>query len=236
MITLIIGRKEPTKELNVVAKSPLVKGGSTTFTFGQPGSVPQTVSREHCQIDVDEKTGEMRVTNLKNDVNPLYVNGLQVNVKDLRPTDLLELGPNRYVVPLHDVLSKLPTPVSVGHLKAIYNNYHDTQLKYKINRERLNAASTITGIFTMSAMAVSFIPNVPKVVRLVLYGVALLLAISFCILRLAASKGPKYLDDLTMQYQKDYVCPECGCYLGSKTYDMLMQHGKCPNCRKLFKE
>ena len=44
---IIIGRDAKTSQLNVII-------GQQTLRLGAPGSVPQTVSRQHCRITVTE--------------------------------------------------------------------------------------------------------------------------------------------------------------------------------------
>ena len=54
---IIIGRDAKTSQLNVII-------GQQTLRLGAPGSVPQTVSRQHCRITVTEG-GTYLVENLK---------------------------------------------------------------------------------------------------------------------------------------------------------------------------
>lgn len=62
---IIIGRDAKTSQLNVII-------GQQTLRLGAPGSVPQTVSRQHCRITVTEG-GTYVVENLKA-ANITYIN------------------------------------------------------------------------------------------------------------------------------------------------------------------
>ena len=86
---IIIGRDAKTSQLNVII-------GQQTLRLGAPGSVPQTVSRQHCRITVTEG-GTYLVENLKA-ANITYINNVGVEKKSMRREDSLALGTDRYQV------------------------------------------------------------------------------------------------------------------------------------------
>ena len=86
---IIIGRDAKTSQLDVII-------GQQTLRLGAPGSVPQTVSRQHCRITVAED-GTYLVENLKA-ANITYINNVGVEKKTMRREDSLALGTDRYQV------------------------------------------------------------------------------------------------------------------------------------------
>ena len=99
---IIIGRDAKTSQLNVII-------GQQTLRLGAPGSVPQTVSRQHCRITVTEG-GTYLVENLKA-ANITYINNVGVEKKSMRREDSLALGTDRYQVDTKAVFAAV-SPVS----------------------------------------------------------------------------------------------------------------------------
>lgn len=134
---------------------------------GNPGSVPKSVSRQHCKLTVGDD-GSMVIANLKPDIDT-YVNGLQIEKKQISMNDRVELGQDRYLLNLDMIMNiitnTVPSSYSIQHLKEVWEIYHEEKLKIQIKERRFNAISSISGVFSMSAVVLgpflSTIPNIP---------------------------------------------------------------------------
>lgn len=232
-MNLIIGR-----ESGVVAPRLCIKDGNRTKFIGQPGSVPKTVSRNHCRI---EKTndGKLRITNIS-DQNSVYVNGIDCQSKTIDKNDLVELGTDHYRLDLASVVKVIesvdvPTSYSIIHLKQIWDNYSQAKLDMQIRERKINALSAIPGVISMISIALSFIDGF----RAVFISVAAICAMVFAIIRLkGAENGPLKQRELEDGFQDDYVCPnpKCHHFLGNRSYKLVLKDGCCPWCKSKYTE
>lgn len=71
----------------------LITIGANESTWGQMGSIPQSVSRQHCSIEV---MGNGYLIYNLNPKNVTYVNGQPVSSKLISANDVVELGQARY--------------------------------------------------------------------------------------------------------------------------------------------
>lgn len=79
---LIIGRDASTSQLRITM-------GQQSKTFGVAGSVPMTVSRQHCSLTINPD-GSYRITNLKPQ-NVTFVNEVEIMAKTIMEKDKMEL-------------------------------------------------------------------------------------------------------------------------------------------------
>ncbi len=113
---ILIG-KEPGAGRLVIA----IEGGKVA-AVGSPGSVPASVSRckaaegkAHARLSIDN-LGEIRVTNLKPE-NFTFVNGAEIVTKRVAQDSVIELGTDRFKVPVSLILKSarnLVDPDSAG--------------------------------------------------------------------------------------------------------------------------
>lgn len=231
---LIIGRDAATSKLRVVdAKTGAVK------LYGQAGSVPMDVSRQHCEINVSN-SGQISVKNLKAE-NITYVNGLEVLEKKLSKTDMLQLGRSRFTVDLSTILnSQLPKEVDIRPLKRVWDEYHEEENQLGIKERRLNALSRVSGVFTMAAIASGFLlKGQDNQLYYVLYGIAIILTLAFTVISYVnASRIPRKKEQLKEEFMKNYVCPnpDCHHFLGFTYYSVLSQNNCCQYCKVKYKK
>lgn len=208
--------------------------------IGYEGSVPVTVSRQHCKLSV-EADGSMVLINLK-PANITYVNGQEVMKKRVSAHDVIELGSERYRVDLqavlHAVADLLPKPpVSIAHLEAIWDNYQDEKMALQVRRSKSAAIQSVTGILSMLSIACGFIPGIPDAVRISLYVVAVGLAVYFFIIRYRnAGKEAQELKEFEDRFKENYTCP-CGCgrFMGNQEYKQLVITQKmCPVSKRPY--
>ena len=89
---IIIGRNAQTGQLSLTM-------GTQTKSFGAANSVPRSVSRRHCRIQV-LPNGTYTIENLKME-NDTYVNGSPIFTKTVTPSDTVELGGEHYKLGCH---------------------------------------------------------------------------------------------------------------------------------------
>ena len=150
---IIIGREAQTDDLQAVV-------GGQTFTLGRPGSVPRSVSRQHCRLSVDAKLC-MTIANVKPE-NVTHVDGVAVMQKRITVDSVVTLGRDGYRLPLRavlDLVPGLPRRYSVAHLRPVWSAYYDTRRAIQ-QRERMNGLyKSAVGIIPMLAIGTSFIPG-----------------------------------------------------------------------------
>lgn len=225
---LIIGREANTNQLIVV------KGTQVVTLIGAPASVPMDVSRQHCKLEVIDKETFV-ITNIKA-ANVTWVNGVEVQSKQITLADSIQLGASRYNLPLKEIVDKaLPSIVDITPLKAVWENYQQTNLNYTISERRVAAARAGVGIITMLAIACTFIFGHGPV-YLTIYGIAIALSVAFWVVQfINAKKIPMLRNELKSIFEREYVCPKCGKYFGDKSYDRLIrENDHCPSCKTIF--
>ena len=235
---LIIGRESGNSRLQISSDNGNVK------YLGNIGSVPKTVSRQHCKL-VYQDTSDLLIVNLKPE-NKTLVNGVAVMQKHITLNDRVELGKDNYLLDLSAIVnasssqpisthnSQQPSQTySLAHLETVWDNYNKAKLNTQIKQAKENAFSSVSGLFSMAAIIAGFIPDIPNVVRILIYIVAFSLAGYFLYSRVRkASYYPKYFQKLDEDFHKEYVCPNPTChrFLGYQPFDDLRKTKKCFSC------
>lgn len=186
--------------------------------------------RQHCKLTVNN--GQMRLQNL--DVNNYtYVNGQSIESKAITIDDKIEIGTDHY--PIDWTLLKPYMPMDIRHLKKVWEDYEAQNLKIQIQAGKFNSLRSATGLITMVAIALSIASGGRNRWYLVLYGIAIVVSLVFFVKAYRdSSKLPQKRQELNKKFQRDYVCPHCGHFMGNQPYDILVQNGSCPYCKKHF--
>lgn len=192
--------------------------------------VPSSVGAQHCQLTI--LNGQMRLKNL--DVNNYtYVNGQSVESKAVTTDDKVALGTDRY--PLDWTLLMPFLPIDISPLKTVWEAYEKESIALQIAERKFNTLRSLTGLITMIAIALSIATGGRSQWYILLYGIAIIVSLIFFVKAYRdASKIPLRRQELSRQFQHDYVCPGCGHFMGNQPYDILLQNGSCPYCRKTF--
>lgn len=227
---LIIGRDATTSQLRITM-------GQQSKAFGAMGSVPMTVSRQHCSLNI-LSDGSFKITNLKPQ-NVTFVNGVEVMAKNIIDKDRIELGPSKFLVSWDWIKSFIPQMVDFRPLKSVWEEYDEHKLDQQIADRKFNSLRGVTGLITMGAIALSIIfpefRETPLYIGLYLLGI--LITVGFTIKAYQdSSKGPMKQKKLTEDFQQHYVCPHCHHFLGFQSYEVLMQNEACPYCRAKIKK
>ena len=228
-----------------------------TAIVGSPNSVPSCVSRcqpdlgiAHCSIDID-KDGKMVITNLKQ-LNITYVGGSQVVSKSLDENSDVELGANKYKLPISLVLQtaqKIVSPkpsapeLSLLPLKAVWDNYCQEEQRIRQGIKERQDFARIPPIFTSSAGLLTaltiVIEGVPNWIRAIGVMFTFIGIIMFIIMYVLAKRdnSQKELEALNDKLIDDYVCPNPAChhFMGKQPYKVLKQNKKCPFCGCKYK-
>lgn len=186
--------------------------------------------QQHCKLTINN--GQMRLKNL--DVNNYtYVNGQSIESKALTLQDRIELGKDHYL--LDWSLLKPYLPIDISPLKLVWEEYERQNLKLQIKERKFNALRSATGLITMIAIVLSLASGGRNKWYLMLYAIAIIISVAFFIKAyIDSSKLPQKRQELIKQFQRDYVCPYCGHFMGNQPYDILVQNGSCPYCKKQF--
>mgnify|MGYP002853174363 CR=1 FL=1 len=201
--------------------------------------VPQSVSRQHCKITITDD-GKAIITNL-NPRNCTFVNGVAITSQAIGGGDRIELGGERY--PLDISKLKLPTYVSISHLKRIWDNYQLQQQQMKVKNIRMAAIRSLTGVFSILAIVLAQFNfglerQTADTLRILLYcltGISLLWFVFST--WTGAKRRVQKEEKIRRDFQRAYVCPcsKCGMFFGYDTpYEMLIRNGKCNKCNSHF--
>lgn len=220
---IIIGRDTETGRLRLTADG-------NEALFGDPACVPQSVSPQHCSITV--ANDRMRLRNL--DINNYtFVNGQAIETKAIVRDCRIELGTDRFAVDWRAIDAMLPA--DIRRLKTVWYNYEDQNMALQIAERKFNTLRSTTGLITMIAIALSIVTGGKSMWYIALYAVAILTSLVFFIKAYRdSSKMPQRRQNLSRQFQRDYVCPHCGHFLGNQSYELLAQNDHCPYCKTKF--
>lgn len=229
---VIIGR-----EAGVPAPRLCLKVGNSAKFIGIPGSVPKTVSRNHCRLELMDD-GKIRISNVS-DQNSLFVNGTEYKTKLITKDDLVQLGAEHFNLDIPAILKVLvgdnvkPKVFKITHLRNIWENYSQAKLDIQIHERKVNALSAIPGVISMISIALSFINGL----RAVFISIAAISALVCALVRMKnAEKVPLMQKEMEERFQDEYVCPNCKRYLGNRSYKLVLKDGGCPWCKAKYTE
>lgn len=245
---LLIGRDSASSRLVITID------GSKKAMYGEPNSVPRSVSREHCKITITNNT--YKIVN-SNSNNITYINGNEIEQKSFNPQlDRIALGGARYDLNITAILKAIipqsqqrqqsaankQQPVktyAIKHLERVWNHNHDTKIEFQIKERKTNSLRSLSAVISSLAMISSFIPAFEnfRIYLLILGGI---FAIYFGIIAYKASSGSVlFMDNLDKDFRKKYICPnpDCQSFLSyNLPYEELVKKGACPYCKSKFVE
>ena len=234
---LTIGRESSTAQ-SIGGRLHIVSSSRRSYYIGVEGSVPKTVSRQHCTIVVADDGGTMTIINLK-PANLTFVNGIQIVSKTVTAGDEIELGSGRYRLDLKAVLDTVAGEMvrthDISHLRPVWERYQKERTDIQIRQNKSSAIQSITGVLSMASILCGFIPGIPVAPRVILYVTAFILVVAFFVYRLRhAGEYVLQMNELEERFHREYVCPnpDCRRFLGNIPYDDLVRQSKsCYVCR-----
>ena len=223
---LIIGRDGATAKLKVV-------DGTQVKLYGEAASVPVDVSRQHCQlIAIDDNT--FVIKNIKA-ANVTWVNGIEIQTKRITRDDKVQLGQSRYLLPLNEILEQIkPNIVDITPLKAIWEKYNSSTLAIRKRQQTNNLLARIPIFMTMLGGVLIALSEAIRPYSITFTVIALLI-MAYGFYRQATDRAIDKQEQLKKQFQRDYVCPKCGRFMGFVDYDLLHQNNNCPGCKAKYK-
>lgn len=222
---ILIGRDTETSRLRLTS-------GNKSVLYGTE-RVPSSVGKEHCKLIVSDNDA-LRLKNL--DINSYtYVNGLAIETKGITKTDQIALGTDHYLFNWRALDEFIPPVADIRHLEKIWNDYESQGIALQITERKFNSLRSATGLITMGAIVLSIITGGRSLWYLLLYGFAIAVSLIFFVKAyLDSSKIPQKRNEMTRQFQRDYVCPHCGHSLGNQSYEILTLNAHCPYCKAKF--
>jgi hypothetical protein len=224
---LIIGRDGATAKLKVV-------NGTQVTLYGEAASVPGDVSRQHCQLTaIDDNT--FVIKNIKS-ANVTWVNGIEIQSKHITKEDKVQLGKSRFDLPLEEILEQMkPNIVDIEGLKPVWDEYNKSMIAI---RKRQQTNSLLARIPIFLTMLGGLLIALSESIRpySITFTVIALLIMAYGFYRQATDRSIDKQEKLKKQFQRDYVCPKCGRFMGFIDYDLLHQNNNCPGCKARFKK
>lgn len=227
MIQLIIGRDAQTGKIKVV-------NGTQMNLYGNPATVPPDVSRQHCQLTINDD-GTMTLANIKA-VNVTWVNGVEIQSKQIRHHDKVQLGPSQFNLPLSEIVKKeVPKTIDITPLKAVWECYNKQNIAIRKRQHANGMWASVPMVFSMLGGVVG---GVLPVIREFAFGftAVALVIMAYGLYRRFTDKSIEQQEEIKKQFQRDYVCPQCHHFMGYQDYDLLKQNTACPYCKTKFKK
>ena len=221
---ILIGRDDKTGRMKLTAEGRSVLLGTQRL--------PESVLAEHLKLTIENDT--IRLKNLN--INAYtYVNGQAVESKTITKQHTIEIGKDH--IPFDwRALDEFITPeADIRPLETVWNNFESKNISLQIAERKFNTLRSTTGLITMVAIALSIATGGKSHWYILLYGVAIVVSVIFFVKSyLDSSKVPQKRQEMNRAFQREYVCPHCGHFLGNQSYDILVQNDHCPYCKAKF--
>ena len=221
---ILIGRDDKTGRMKLTAEGRSVLFGTQRL--------PESVLAEHLKLTI--KDDAIRLKNLN--INAYtYVNGQAVESKTITKQHTIEIGKDH--IPFDwRALDEFITPeADIRPLETVWNNFESRNISLQIAERKFNTLRSTTGLITMVAIALSIATGGKSHWYILLYGVAIVVSVIFFVKSyLDSSKVPQKRQEMNRAFQREYVCPHCGHFLGNQSYDILVQNDHCPYCKAKF--
>ena len=239
----MVGRENTANRLQLMADGMAKQ-------YGIAGSVPKSVSKQHCVLTIDREHNAMSIAN-HNLKNATYVNGLQVEKMEVTQHDVVELGLEhfrlnwQYVTNfVEEIERRSPGEVDVRHLEAVWLRYKHQQDKLQKSQAMTNVLKGGIPILTIGGIALGLFMSKDGQSTSnqtnILYSIAALLMIVLFVKSLFdAQRLPKEREKLNKEMLKHYVCPKPGChyFFGFQPYDVIKSNlDCCPKCKSKLKK
>ena len=221
---ILIGRDDKTGRMKLTAEGRSVLFGTQRL--------PESVLAEHMKLTIENDT--IRLKNLN--INAYtYVNGQAVESKTITKQHTIEIGKDH--IPFDwRALDEFITPeADIRPLETVWNDFERKNISLQIAERKFNTLRSTTGLITMVAIALSIATGGKSHWYILLYGVAIVVSVIFFVKSyLDSSKVPQKRQEMNRAFQREYVCPHCGHFLGNQSYDILVQNDHCPYCKAKF--
>lgn len=128
----------------------------------------------------------------------------------------MAFGTDFYIFDWRALDEFIPPVSDIRPLESVWNDFESQNISLQIKERKFNTLRSATGLITMAAIALSIATGGRSVWYLLLYGVAITISLIFFIKAyLDSSKIPQKRQQLNRQFQREYICPHCGHFLGT---------------------
>ncbi len=226
---IIIGRNAQTGQLSLTM-------GQQIKNIGAANSVPRSVSRRHCRVQV-LPNGNYTIENLKME-NDTFVNGSPIFTKTVTSSDVVELGGEHYRLDwtaIKQIIDQsTPKTADIRPLRRIWTRYEEEANAIQTDLARKNAIRGIAGALGTLGILCTFIEALGAL-RFVLMSIGLIITVTMVIISYNDSKkAPIKKKMLQQKLRNNYVCPNCKKFF-TMDYDLLTrQYDQCPFCKAKF--
>ena len=177
--------------------------------------------------------------------NVTYVDGNQIFSKSISPTSRVQLGEEKILVPLQQILqmvgvapSNASTPqkeaptYSLKPLEKVWKEYDDRRMEIQNNAAKSANRQRLQGILSMLGVCIGLIPGMDSTLRIIIVVAALSIAVYFFIKGSVGTTVQQQLHDLDNEYSKKYKCPNpaCGRPFGAIPYRNIEYNKQCLAC------
>lgn len=224
---IIIGRDQQTRQLCII------KDGNSRL-YGQPGSVPMDVSRQHISLQ-PVGSGKWQIKNL-NERNVTFVNGIAVESKTITEKDKVELGNSHYLFRWDTLQEPKVETIDIRPLKRIWDEYNNANIEIRKRQKNIGLLASIPiGITMLGGLLSGIASDELKPYAYVFTAIALVVML-YGFYRRFTDNSIEEQEDIKKTFQRKYVCPKCGHFMGFTDYDILIQNDACPYCKTKFKK
>lgn len=223
---IIIGRDQNTRQLCVV------KDGSSQL-YGQSGSVPMDVSRQHMSLQ-PMGDGQWKVKNL-NERNVTFVNGIAIESKVISENEKIEMGNSHYLFQWAALNEPQVETIDLHPLKKIWDDYQQEDIAIR-NRQKNNGllASIPLGFSMLGGIIAGVAPEI-RAIALLFTGIAFVVFV-YGLYRRSQDNSAIELKKLQEDFERKWICPKCRRPLNFRSYIVLEQNEACPYCKTKFKK
>ena len=224
---IILGRDSQTRRLSII------KDGETKY-YGQTNSVPMDVSRHHLSLELIGE-GKWKIKNL-NARNVTYVNGIAVETKTISEKDNIELGNSRYLLNWDSIRGSKEETIDIRPLNIVWDEYNNTNIEIRKRQKTIGLLASIPiGITMLGGLLSGIASDNLKPYAYVFTAIALVVML-YGFYRRFTDNSIEEQEDIKKTFQRKYVCPKCGHFMGFQDYDILAQSDGCPYCKTKYKK
>ena len=224
---IIIGRDQNTRQLNINKDGQII-------LYGQPGSVPMDVSRNHASLQ-PMGAGRWQIKNL-NEQNVTFVNGIAVESKVISESDRIELGNSHYLFRWDALQEPKVETIDISQLKRVWDNYQQKNISIREQQKSMGLLASIPlGLSLLGGIIAGVAPEI-RGIALVFTGIAFLIFL-YCWYRRSQDNSTIELTKNQDEFELKWVCPKCKhpltCF---RSYIILSQSDECPYCKTKYKK
>ncbi len=224
---MIVGRDQKTRQLCII------KDGASRL-YGNAGSVPMDVSRHQISLQPVGQ-GKWLIKNLS-EQNVTFVNGLAIESKSISSDDKVELGNSHYLLNWDALKEPEVETVDIRPLSSVWYDYNRRNMYIRNRQKNIGLLSSIPiGITMFGGLVAGLGPDAIKPFAYFFTAIALLVMLIGFYLRFS-DNAVEEQERVRKDFQKKYVCPKCGHFMGFQDYDILIQNDGCPYCKTKYKK